>query len=99
MKRVTVGIISESKTDIRERYEVYLNINKRKSIKVRNAIQVAIFLLFIMSYSFIVHPVYLPSEEYLVGTDEVADNLSSLIMTDGEKYWLIIDDEIIMEIT
>jgi len=93
-----IGGQSESKINVKQRFEVYLHSNKRCGRTVRNAIHILLILTLICSYFVIVQPIYYPPEEELIGADMTVENETSFIIFDGSKYWLFADNESILEI-
>jgi len=81
-----IGGVSDSKANIKQRFEVYRNSSKRRSKRARGAIYVLVFLVFVASYFVIVQPAYSPPEEELVGASQVTDNESAFIIFNGEEY-------------
>lgn len=92
-----IGDMSNPKYNIKQRFEVYRNSNKRRGKGVRCAIQILIILVFVASYFVIVQPAYFPSEEELSGTSGMIEN-EAFIIFNGEEYSLYVENEKVLEI-
>ncbi|MBE6968192.1 MAG: hypothetical protein E7444_07135 [Ruminococcaceae bacterium] len=93
-----VGGRSTNRYNIKQRYEVYANSDKRRSKAVRSGLCILICLVFLASYFVIVQPIYLPPEEDLVGVVTAVENTSTFIAWDGERYVLFVGAESVMEL-
>lgn len=92
-----VGGQSENRYNIKQRYEVYANSNKRRSKAVRSGLCILICLVFLASYFVIVQPIYLPPEEDMAEIEGAIAEETFITYSDN-KYFLWSGNEQIMEI-
>ena len=93
-----VGGQSANRYNIKQRYEVYANSNKRHGKLARGIVSAFICGVFIASYFVIVQPAYEPSAEEIGDSVIVAENTSAFILWNGEIYVLYAGNERVMEL-
>lgn len=96
-----VSTLAKRKTgrrhDIKQRFNVLMSYDKRKSRGVRTLLCVVILVVFFASYFVVVQPIYFPPDDEMTGVHEITET-SAFILYDGEDYRLYIDNEFFREL-
>ena len=90
--------VAKDSPQLRQRFEVLLRRNRRRSKRARILLNCGFLALFILSYMVIVQPYYPPPDVEVYDTVKVTKE-NSFILHSGSQYFLYYNDVFLMEIT
>ena len=90
--------VAKDSPQLRQRFEVLLRRNRRRSKRARILLNCGFLALFILSYMVIVQPYYSPPDVEVYDTVKVTKENSFILHSDSQ-YFLYYNDVFLMEIT